>query len=439
MKRINLVEYRDKINAISPSFCAAKWKQVTLHLHNGHTHSCHHPMTHLVPLEELSVNPSALHNTNFKKQQRKMMLEGQRPSECDYCWRVEDNDPEAFSDRIHKTTDKWARDSIQEIVSSPWDADIAPSYLEVSFSNVCNFKCSYCSPNISSQWMEEIERHGPYPTSTRFNNLEWFKSQGQMPIPHREHNPYVEAFWKWFPDIYNSLMHFRITGGEPLLSKDTFKVLDYINANPSTKLNFSVNSNLCPPDAIFDTFIQRIKTIKVEQFTLYTSCEAYGEQAEYIRHGLNYKQWLSNLKRILDEVPNSKVSVMSTYNFLSAFSYDKFLEDIKQLKTDYSNERVTLDIPYLRHPAHQTIFIAPEIVEPYMAKQLSMFDSSFTTAEVGKFTRTYNLIKDAKTDDIVNQKDFVLFVNEHDKRRGTDFLKTFPELSKIFSAWSQLV
>ena len=260
-----------------------------------------------------------------------------------------------------------------------------------------------------------------------------------MPIPHREHNPYVEAFWKWFPDIYDSLMHFRITGGEPLLSKDTFKVLDYINANPSTKLNFSVNSNLCPPDTIFDTFIQRIKTIEVGQFTLYTSCEAYGEQAEYIRHGLNYKQWLSNLKRILDEVPNSKVSVMSTYNFLSAFSYDKFLQDIKQLKTDYSNERVTLDIPYLRHPAHQTIFIAPEIVEPYMAKQLSMFDSSFTTAEVGKFTRTYNLIKDAKTDDIVNQKDFVLFVNEHDKRRGTDFLKTFPELSKIFSAWSQLV
>jgi organic radical activating enzyme len=395
-------------------------------------------MTHLVPLEELSVNPSALHNTNFKKQQRKMMLEGQRPSECDYCWRVEDNDPEAFSDRIHKTTDKWARDSIQEIISSPWDADIAPSYLEVSFSNVCNFKCSYCSPNISSQWMEEIERYGPYPTSTRFNNLEWFKSQGQMPIPHKDHNPYVEAFWKWFPDIYSSLMHFRITGGEPLLSKDTFKVLDYINDNPSAKLNLSVNSNLCPPDSIFDAFIQRIKTINVEQFTLYTSCEAYGAQAEYIRHGLNYNQWLANLKRVLDEVPNSKVSVMSTYNFLSVFSYDKFLQDIKQLKADYSNERVTLDIPYLRHPAHQTIFIAPQIVEHYMAKQLSMFDSGFTATETGKFTRTYNLIKDAKIDDINNQKDFVLFVNEHDKRRGTDFLKTFPEMNKLFLQWSQL-
>ena len=53
------------INSISPSFCVAKWKQVTMHLQNGHTHSCHHPNTHVVPLEEIRRNPTALHNTEF--------------------------------------------------------------------------------------------------------------------------------------------------------------------------------------------------------------------------------------------------------------------------------------------------------------------------------------------------------------------------------------
>jgi sulfatase maturation enzyme AslB (radical SAM superfamily) len=437
MKRINLVEYRDKINAISPSFCVAKWKQVTLHLHNGHTHSCHHPKTHLVPLEELSVNPSALHNTNFKKQQRKLMLEGARPSECDYCWRVEDSDPNAISDRIHKSTDKWARDSIAQIIEDPWDKDTNPTYLEVSFSNVCNFKCSYCSPNISSQWMEEIERYGPYPTSSKYNNLEWFESQGQIPIPHKDYNPYVEAFWKWFPDIYNSLIHFRITGGEPLLSKDTFKILDYINDNPSTELNFSVNSNLCPPDAVFDNFISRVKTIKVKQFKIFTSCEAHGAQAEYIRFGLDYNKWLANVIRVLNEVDNSQVSITSTYNFLSIFNYDKFLKDIKQLKQQYPG-RVSLDIPYLRHPEHQTIFIAPTIVEQYMSKQLDTIRDGFEPVEIGKFERVYNLIKDSKQDDPKNQRDFILFVNEHDRRRGTDFLAIFPEMEKYFYKWCQL-
>ena len=68
----------------------AKWLQVTMHLQNGHTHSSHHPQTHKIPLEELRSNPTALHNTEFKKRQRRMMLNGIRPKECQYCWNVED-------------------------------------------------------------------------------------------------------------------------------------------------------------------------------------------------------------------------------------------------------------------------------------------------------------------------------------------------------------
>ena len=85
-----LEDFRDELNEISPSFCVAKWKQVTIHLQNGHTHSCHHPQTHYVSVEELKRNKTALHNSEYKKEQRKLMLEGKRPEECDYCWRVED-------------------------------------------------------------------------------------------------------------------------------------------------------------------------------------------------------------------------------------------------------------------------------------------------------------------------------------------------------------
>jgi hypothetical protein len=51
----DIIFSRDKINAISPSFCAAKWQQVTMHLQTGHTHSCHHPQTHKIPLIELET------------------------------------------------------------------------------------------------------------------------------------------------------------------------------------------------------------------------------------------------------------------------------------------------------------------------------------------------------------------------------------------------
>ena len=101
--------------------------------------------------------------------------------------------------------------------------------MEVSFSNACNFACSYCSPEISSKWMEDINKYGQYPTKHGAHNLDYLKSSGKYPYKHSEDNPYVTAFWKWFPDLYKTLQTFRITGGEPLLTKDTFKVLDYIN------------------------------------------------------------------------------------------------------------------------------------------------------------------------------------------------------------------
>ena len=63
-------EFAKSLDDISPTFCVAKWKQTTLHLQNGHTHSCHHPGTHKVPWTELINRPSALHNTQYKMQMR---------------------------------------------------------------------------------------------------------------------------------------------------------------------------------------------------------------------------------------------------------------------------------------------------------------------------------------------------------------------------------
>lgn len=447
---------RDKLNSISPSFCAAKWQQVTMHLQTGHTHSCHHPSTHKIPLAELENNSRALHNTNYKKQQRKMMLEGVRPKECDYCWRVEDSSPDAISDRTYKSAESWAAPHIDFIKDMPWDVDAIPSYVEVSFSSVCNFKCSYCSPQVSSKWMEEIERFGPYPTSSRFGNLEWLKQTDAMPIPHKDYNPYVEAFWKWWPTVSQKLNHFRITGGEPLLTKDTFEILDYIIDNPHPNLHLSINSNMCVPDALFEKFIEKIKIVcsenKIKQFKIFTSVDSHGSQAEYIRHGLDYNKWLSNIRRILDEVPNCTFTVMSTYNAMSLFQYDEFLKDMLEMKLIYAkpglkHAPILIDVPYLRWPSHQSIFIMPKYELERMKRQAEfMYDNlqgpekpyaGFFEFEADKFSRIYGLIESKIDSDVVtnDQKDFVFFVDEHDKRRGTNFLETFPEMVDLYNQW----
>ena len=452
---------RDQLNAVSPSFCLAKWYQSTLHLQYGHTHSCHHPRTHQVPINELRSNPSALHNTEFKKSQRKLMLQGTRPKESQYCWNVEDLGSEHYSDRSSKSHEPWALPHLDSTAKMTGDENVNPTYLEVSFSNVCNFKCSYCSPAYSSAWMEEIQSQGAYPTSDKFNNLEWLKHENKMPIPNREHNPYVEAFWKWWPDLYKSLKVFRITGGEPLMSKDTFRVLDHIDKEPNPQLELAINSNGCVPDKLFDQYIEKMKRItldgKIGTTRLYTSVDTFGEQAEYIRDGLNFNQWQDNICRVLEELPLTKVTIMCTTGLLSLPNLHKLLELIAPWKAQYyNNERrvpITIDTAILRHPSYLSAVVADKSYAKMLDNAVKVMEDNaethdnpykgFFDFEIARLKRFQEYVatgpNPAERLNIQQvRKDFVTFVDEYDRRRGKDFCKTFPELTEFYHAQKEI-
>jgi organic radical activating enzyme len=307
--------------------------------------------------------------------------------------------------------------------------------------------------------MEEIERHGPYPTVNKFNNLNWIKSQNMMPIANKDENPYVDAFWAWWPKMYNSLHHFRITGGEPLLNKNTFKVLDYIIANPNPNLEVSINTNMNPPDDLFDKFLEKLKIIvdekKLKKIKIFTSAEAHGKRSEYIRFGMDYDKWLSNIYKTYETIPTIQFTVMSTYNILSVTSYIEFLNDILHIKRKYgksdSNKTpMLLDIPYLRFPEHQTIFLADESMLPLIHDQVTHMyrnleckswegtaNKGFYEHEADKLKRIYEMAKNAveNKNEFVdwNRHDLVKFVDEHDLRRGTNFLETFPEMENFYN------
>jgi pyruvate-formate lyase-activating enzyme len=436
-----------KINAISPSFCSAKWLQTTLYLQNGYNHSCHHPSPHKIPVEEVLADPAALHNSKFKKEQRQKMLNGERPSECDYCWKVEDLDNTYFSDRHYKTSDTWAWDRIDEVSKADPNANINPSYLEVSFSNACNFKCSYCSPEISSRWLEEIQQHGPYPTVNSNYNLIWLKEVGRYPYKHSDDNPYVDAFWKWFPDLIKTLRVFRITGGEPLMSKEVWRVLDYVKSNPQPQLELAINTNLCVDDKLIDKFIETVNGLSgsVKRIDVYTSLESTGEQAEYSRYGLSYSQWQSNMRKVLDNT-SCTVSIMTTINVLSLPTTIDFIETVMQLRreynTDFAFNRIPISINYLRWPPHLSVKILPsQMRKDYAASILLATEQWLKYYTKDKYARLYleewDQIKRfcdflVQDEDLpIERNDFALFIREYDTRRGTDFEKTFPELKHL--------
>ena len=452
----NLQELKNELDTVGCGFCLAKWTQVTMHLHNGTTHSCHHPTVHKVPLDEIENNPTALHNTKYKKSIRKEMLENKKPSECNYCWNIEKSS-DSFSDRVFKSSESWSLPSFNEIKNLDYNTNFNPKYVEVNFSNTCNFKCSYCGPMFSTKWMEEIDTHGSYPLSYEYNDLNWIKETNQMPYKHSEENPYVESFWKWWPNLYNDLHTFRITGGEPLLSKDTWKILDFIETTetPNRNLNISINTNLGSPKSLIEKFVVSVKKIieenRVNEFIVFTSCESFGEQAEYIRNGLNFELFFENVEYILKELPTVTINVMATFNALSVFKYDMLIDRIFELKRKYQNNKrywispIQLDTSYLRFPSHLSIKILDDEHKKliydaavkmlyYGSREFTHEEYGFSNTEIQKVKRTYDYaISNDNFEVEKNRKDFVKFVDEHDKRRGTNFLKTFPELEKLYT------
>lgn len=490
-----------QLNNISSSMCYAKWAQASMHLTNGMTHSCYHPPLHKINVEDIKRNPAALHNTDQKKEERKQMLAGKRPAGCSYCWKIEDVG--GRSDRIYRSGEYWAQNARADIFEALDTGDVDPRYLEVNFNQACNFKCMYCSPHLSTSWEEEVKDHGPYHVlnergaPAKHNALEYL----DMPLKvANKDNPYVEAFWQWWPELYKKLEVFRITGGEPLMDANTFRVLDYIYEHPNNWLELSITSNLCPPKPeLMEKFVNKLKKLEeiqiwndpvrfnpgsgnhwyvnmaVKNFALFVSVDSVGEQAEYIRSGLHYETMKNNVLQVLNETNNTTMTFINTFNALSVPKLKEFLQYILDLRTEFSREqqgikyipihdpnykhpdyeihprqRIWFDVPVLRAPAWQSVQILPKSFDKYLEEALAFMRENTNTDnfagfydfEIDKVERNLSLMRERDSLDheklTIDRKNFYSYFSQYDDRKNLNFETVFPEMKKFYQGCKKL-
>ena len=437
------------IKEISPTFCFAKWHHSTIYLQLGQTHSCYHPPPHEIPLLELKINPSALHNTEQKKKERYMMLDGDKPSGCQYCWNIENLGENYRSDRSERNENIFTIERLDEIKKSPRDFNINPEYIEVSFGNECNFKCGYCHPKYSSSYYKEIKDHGPYTmVKNHRNDIDYFK------IYEEENNPYVAAWWQWWPEVSKTLHILRITGGEPLLQRSTWKLFESLTETPIPNLGLNVNSNFGVKPVLVERFVDYVNDLtnqnKIREFKLFTSMDTWGPQAEYIRTGLDLSVWEMNFDRYMTKT-TCPVTFMITFNVLTVTNFKSLLIKILEWREKYNNEdsdrfrRIGFDTPHLKEPLQYDMNILPkEEFMPYMYESLMFMedncdDSSrekFSQLEVDKFSRVVKYMEIsayAEYKILEGRKDFYNWFKEYDRRRGTDFKRTFPEMVNFYN------
>ena len=442
---MNDLEFKHTVlDPLSASFCAAKWYNATIWLGSGQTTSCHHPPAHLIDKDQVQINPKLLHNTPQKKEDRRRMINGERPPGCEYCWKIEDMGRDAVSDRVYKSK-IYPIEALDEAYKTPPDSDVNLRTLEIAFDRTCQFACSYCNPAFSSTWVRDIRKNGPYNglVSDGRNHFTHAHDASQF-YKFGETNPYVEAFFAWWEsDLHKTLQELRITGGEPLMSGETWKLIDWFRNNPGrSRTRLAINSNLGTAVDL-DRLLDSINGLEID---LYTSNESVGSQAEYIRDGLVWDDWANNVERLLDSGKFRSIHVMNTINALCLDSLDQFLECIMNWKLEYGRDAVSFTLNILRFPSFQSPLVLPDDLRMIFRERLITWLENWKASEflhehelnhVQRLIDYLDIVKTPHSEAFEMPKllnDFKQFYTQYDQRRDKNFGRAFPILTSWYDS-----
>jgi hypothetical protein len=256
----------------------------------------------------------------------------------------------------------------------------------------------------------------------------------------------VEAFFQWWEtDLHRTLQELRITGGEPLMSGHTWKLIDWFKQNQGrSRTRLAINSNLGFGSEKLHEFIDAIRALP--HVEIYTSNEAVHQQAEYIRDGLDYQQWLANMHTLLKSGTVRAVHSMCTINALCLDSLTEYLGHLLNLKQQYGRDRVNFTLNILRFPSFQSALVLPDSIRTDYRVRLEQFLSVnrnnpyFHEHEINHLQRLVDYLDVVKTPHseafdmprLLN--DFKQFYTQYDQRRGKDFAKTFPKLNSWYQS-----
>ncbi len=434
------LEYKQNVlDNYSSSFCGAKWYNATIWLGSGMTTSCHHPPAHLVDIEAVKKNPKLLHNTPEKKEQRRQMQCGERPGGCEYCWKLEDMGADFISDRVYKSK-IYTQEELNDAYNTDHNEDIDLRTLEIAFDRTCNFACSYCNPAFSTTWVKDLKQNGAYKHLLSDGRGHFIhEHDSAQKFKFGETNPYVEAFFKWWDtDLHRTLRELRITGGEPMMSADLWRLLDWFKQNvDKSKTTIAINSNLGGKAELFDKLVEAKQHLP--RLDVYTSCEATAQAAEYIRDGLDFDYWWNNITTLAQN--DIHTHCMFTINALCLQTLPDLINKILDARSTYGKDFAFMSYNILRFPSFQSPLVLPHQLRESCVTRLKQIDQTrMHDWEQGHLTRLIEYLQVVETPHSESfempklHNDFKKFYTQYDIRRNKTFANAFPELEEWYEA-----
>ena len=451
----------DSNNLTDPfnTICDLKWNYPIFHMERGEFRSCCRTPSRPISdslIDELGTN--AFLNNPQMLQSRLDLVQGKRNEDCKSCWGLEDtgmssprHDPDKFWYQLQKSkvvspnqsySDDVLRLEMSKInsVNHTGLQSHYPYMLEVSLGNTCDMKCMYCNHIYSTQWATERIKYG-----------EITQEQYDREFP-KASDKFDEYYWKWFDTVKLHLGRIGAIGGEPLIMPEFYKFIEKsiaaiepIKDYRNKKMTFWIVTNLNTPPNYINKFLEYLPKL-TEHFDveILGSMEAVGKRAEYIRNGLDWERFTTNLDKILGSKYNFEFGFISSVNALSIATTIDFIKFTEELYQKY-NRPVALKQAVVNYPSHQSPFILTTDFAKYIDDTVAyMQQRADVMPDVSDFYGRWdqyilflqnlaNSIRNNKQERISDRKKFVSWFNTFDERRKLNFLETFPEYANFYN------
>lgn len=331
----------EKMSENYKKICSLPWKHLATHPHGGCTLCCISDHTNGASrarnfkpdgsAEWLSLNNNSIDeimNSDYYKQVRLQMLNGEEPAACKRCY--EDERAGLRSKRIEEN-DRYFSNDFHERTNDDGSIDVDFEFIELRLGNVCNLRCRTCNPASSTKWYRDHkELENKLLFVTKYGNVErgtWYDS---------------DTFWDDLLENSKNVKRIYINGGEPTLVKKHFEYLEkLIEVGLNKNIELWYNLNLTNVD---DELLEYWK--KFKKCSISASIDDLGENNEYIRTGSDWNVTINNLRK-LKSLGWVELSVVQTVSLYNIENIDKFYEFFTQ------QENLPIHINWVYDPSFQ--------------------------------------------------------------------------------------
>jgi organic radical activating enzyme len=402
----------------SKTFCMLPWT----HMHafpDGRAYPCC-LADYWHPVGDLRKNTMAeVWNQKPLSDMRVNMLKDKSCKECTKCYEQEEsgffsmrNDSNRNYGHLIKEVDQTLEDGTHP--------EFKIRYWDVRFSNLCNFSCRSCGPIFSSNWYNDHVRlynRKPDVLGRDMDRVEYTTgNEDDMIAQMLPHIPYLEQVY--------------FAGGEPLIMKEHYFMLEQLIEHKKTDVRIQYNTNFSElryKDKHVFEYWRNFSNVSVG-----ASLDASGARAELMRKGTNWQQAVENRQRMKQEAPHVDFYISATVSAMNVLHVLDFHREWTELGLIEAKD---FNINICQSPEWYRIDILPEkfkqeVVIPAYKQHIAWLEpqDKLQRATTG-YKSLLNLLTAQDASHLLPR--FREEIKKLDNIRDENFWKVFPELNDL--------